>query len=342
MFRLAPANIREYPLRMSRHPAPSSPDEGRPRVGISSCLLGEAVRYDGGHKRDRFITDVLGACVEFVPMCPELEVGMGVPRPSVRLEGSISEPRLVEPKGGTDWTERMHAYSRKRLRLLGPLNLSGFILKKDSPTCGMERVRVYPEGGGQADRHGRGLFAAALIEAMPLLPVEEEGRLNDPALRENFIERVFAYHRWHRFNSEPKSRGRLVAFHAAHKLLILAHSETHLRRLGRVVATAKGRPLAEVYASYGTLFMQGLAARATRRQHTNVLQHIMGHFSDHLEPRERAELLAEIDDHRRGLVPLLVPLTLVRHYVRKFEVPYIQNQVYLNPHPKELLLRNHV
>jgi len=304
--------------------------------------LGEAVRFDGGHKRDRFITDILGTCVEWVPVCPEVEVGMGVPRPSVRLQGSLAQPRLVEPKGGEDWTDRMVSYSRRRVRQLGELSLSGYILKKDSPTCGMERVRVYPKGGGQAERQGRGLFAAVLLEAMPFLPVEEEGRLNDLALRENFIERVFACDRWQKFCAEKKSRGRLVEFHAAHKLLLLAHSETHMRRLGRLVAQAKDRALADVYTSYGAGLMEALALKATRRSHTNVLQHIMGHFSDRLDAGERAELLAELEDFRRGLVPLLVPLTLVRHYVRKFEVAYIQGQVYLNPHPKELLLRNHV
>lgn len=300
------------------------------------------MRYDGGHKRDRFITDLLGTCVEWVPVCPEVDVGMGVPRPSVRLEGLVDSPRMVEPKSGEDWTARLRTYSNKRVKLLAGLNLSGYILKKDSPSCGMERVRVYPNGGGQAERGGRGLFAAVLMDVMPLLPVEEEGRLHDLALRENFIERVFSYNRWQRLARERKSRGALVEFHAVHKLLLLAHSEVHMRRLGRLVAAAKNRTLTEVYESYGVGFMEALAIKATRRSHTNVLQHIMGHFSDRIEPRERAELLAEIDDFRRGLAPLLVPLTLVRHYVRKFEVPYIQGQVYLSPHPKELLLRNHV
>jgi uncharacterized protein YbgA (DUF1722 family)/uncharacterized protein YbbK (DUF523 family) len=317
-------------------------DDSRPRVGISSCLLGESVRYDGGHKRDRFITDVLGTCIEWVPVCPEVEVGMGVPRPSIRLEGKTANPRLVEPKGGEDWTERMAAYNARRLRQLGELKLSGYILKKDSPTCGMERVRVYPESGGAPERSGRGLFAAALLEAMPLLPVEEEGRLNDLPLRENFIERVFGFHRWQKLCAERKSRGRLVEFHAAHKLLILAHSEKHLRVLGRLVAGMKGRALGDVYDTYGAGLMEALAERATRRRHVNVLQHIMGHFTDRLEPGDRAQLLAELEDYRRGLVPLVVPVTLMRHYVRKFEVSYIQGQVYLNPHPKELLLRNHV
>jgi uncharacterized protein YbgA (DUF1722 family) len=205
----------------------------------------------------------------------------------------------------------------------------------------MERVRVYPAGKGQASRDGRGLFAAALMTAMPLLPVEEEGRLNDMPLRENFVERVFAYQRWQVLASQRKSRGALVDFHARHKLQLLAHDETTMRRLGRLVAAMKGKPLSEVYAEYGPLFMAALSNKATRRRHTNVLHHVLGHFSDRLEPGERSELLAEIDLYRRGLVPLIVPLTLVRHYVRKFKVEYIEDQVYLSPHPRELMLRNH-
>lgn len=320
--------------------ARSAPEVPLPRVGISSCLLGESVRYDGGHKRDRFVTDILGPCVEWVAVCPEVEVGMGVPRPSIRLEGEVEEPRLIEPKSGSDWTARMKAFSRRRLRQLRELNLSGYILKKDSPTCGMERVRVYTSGS--PERRGRGVFARALLEAFPLLPVEEEGRLNDPNLRENFIERVFAFERWQRFSAQRKSRGGLVAFHAAHKLLLMAHSEVHMRRLGRLVAGAARQPLSAVYETYGTEFMEALGQKATPRRHTNVLQHILGHFSDRLDARERRELLSEIDDYRRGLVPLVVPLILVRHYVRKFNVAYIADQAYLNPHPRELRLRNHV
>ena len=248
---------------------------------------------------------------------------------------------MIEPKGGTDWSAPMRAFSRKRVRQLMDLELCGFILKKDSPTCGMERVRVYPAGGGQAQRLGRGLFAAALMQAMPLLPVEEEGRLNDLPLRENFIERVFAYMRWQELCAERKSRGALVNFHARHKLQLFAHSEKHMRTLGRMVAALKGQSLADAYGEYGRLFMEALGHKATPRRHTNVLQHIMGHFTDQVSARERQELLSELDDYRRGLLPLIAPLTLVRHYVRKFEVDYVAGQTYLEPHPRELMLRNH-
>jgi uncharacterized protein YbgA (DUF1722 family)/uncharacterized protein YbbK (DUF523 family) len=314
-----------------------------PRIGISSCLLGEKVRFDGGHKRDRFITDVFGTFVEWVPVCPELEVGMGVPRPSVRLVGDPAAPRMIQDKSGRDFADEMNAYSRRRVHELSRLDLSGYILKKDSPSCGMERVRVYPPGAGKAaERSGRGLFAAVLLDELPLLPVEEEGRLCDLRLRENFIERVFAYRRWQDLSAGRKSVGALVRFHAQHKYVLMAHSETHLRRLGRLVASAKGRPPAEVYAAYGQDFMEALAQHASVKKNVNVLQHIMGFFSERLDAGERDELVSLIQDYHRRLVPLIVPITLVRHYVKKFDVEYIRDQYYLEPHPKELMLRNHV
>jgi uncharacterized protein YbgA (DUF1722 family)/uncharacterized protein YbbK (DUF523 family) len=298
------------------------------------------VRFDGGHKRDPFITETLGGFVEWVPVCPELEAGMGVPRETVRLVGSPAEPRMVAERSGTDWTRKMEKYAEKRLKELATLNLSGYVVKKDSPTCGMERVRVYG-AGGPPSRRGRGLFAQALMRGFPLLPVEEEGRLHDTALRENFIERIFAYHGWQGLFQGRKTLGALVDFHTRQKLLIFAHSEPHFRRLGRIVAEAKKRPLGSVVDEYGGLYMEALAVRSTIRKNTNVLQHIMGYFSKRLSPDERIELLEVIQDYHRGLVPLIVPLTLVRHYARKYQVDYIEKQAYLQPHPKELMLRNH-
>jgi uncharacterized protein YbgA (DUF1722 family)/uncharacterized protein YbbK (DUF523 family) len=312
----------------------------RPRLGISACLLGQTVRYDGGHKHDAFLTDTFGRFVDWVPVCPELEVGMGVPRESVRLIGSLNQPRMIAERSGKDWTDAMTAFAAKRSDSLAALDLSGYVFKKDSPSCGMERVRVY-EAKTQPTRRGRGLFAAALMKKLPLLPVEEEGRLNDPALRENFIERVFAYHRW-RAAEVKKSRGSLVAFHTRHKYLLLAHSERHYRNLGRVVAGAKEKPLREVYDEYGLGFMEGLAVQASAKKHANVLDHMMGYFSKQLDPAERQELVELIADYRRELVPLIVPVTLVRHYVKKYAVAYLNDQVYLAPSPKELMLRNHV
>lgn len=315
--------------------------EPRPRIGISACLVGQQVRYDGGHKHDRYLTDTLGHHLDFVSVCPELEVGMGVPRETIRLEGTPAAPRLCGRFSGTDWTDRMRAYASRRVTELQAKDLSGYILKKDSPSCGMERVRVYGRGGAPS-RTGRGLYASALMDAMPLLPVEEEGRLSDPVLRESFVERVFAFRRWKDLLAARPSRGRLVDFHARHKYQLLAHSEAHLRRLGPVVSAVASRSFAQVLEDYGRLFMGALAVHATPKRNANVLQHAAGFFSDQVTPDERQELQEAIDDHRAGLVPLLVPLALVRHYVRKFQVRYLLDQVFFQPHPKELMLRNHV
>ena len=315
-------------------------DISKPKLGISACLLGHKVRYDAAHKQDHFLTDTFGRFVEWVAVCPEVEVGMGVPRESVRLVGPVHAPRMIAERSRKDWTDAMNSFAAKRSEDLAGLNLSGYVFKKDSPSCGMDRVRVY-EAKTQPARHGRGLFAAALMQKLPLLPVEEEGRLNDPALRENFIERVFAYHRW-RAAETKRSRGGLVAFHTRHKYLLLAHSERHYRRLGRVVAALKEKSLREVYADYGQGFMEGLAVDASAKKHANVLDHMMGYFSKQLDAAERQELVELIADYRRELIPLVVPVTLIHHYVKKYAVAYLADQAYLEPSPKELMLRNHV
>ena len=319
---------------------PQDRDNSKPRLGISACLLGQRVRYDGGHKHDSFLTETFGRFVEWIPVCPELEVGMGVPREAVRLVGSPQEPRMIAERSGMDWTDAMNSFAVKRSADLAGFDLSGYIFKKDSPSCGVERVKVY-ESKAQPPRRGRGLFAAVLITKLPLLPVEEEGRLNDPALRENFIERVFAYHRW-RAAETKRSGGGLVEFHTRHKYLLLAHSESHYRRLGRVVAHVKEKSLSEVYDEYGRGFMTTLAVHASAKKHANVLDHMMGYFSEHLSAAERREMLEIICDYRRQLIPLVVPVTLIRHYARKYGVEYLDNQIYLAPSPKELMLRNHV
>jgi uncharacterized protein YbgA (DUF1722 family)/uncharacterized protein YbbK (DUF523 family) len=309
------------------------------RIGASSCLLGEPVRYDGGHKRDAFLTDVLGPYVEWVPVCPEVEIGLGVPRPAIRLVGDPAAPRLVAERSGEDLTACMRRFAERRARELAHLGLDGYVLKRASPSCGLFRVRVHPEGGGTPRMDGRGLYAAALVEALPLLPVEEEGRLADAGIRESFIERVFAAARWRRFTaSHPRARD-LVAFHAAQKFAVLAHSPAHYARLGRLVAGAGAAGRVE---EYGRTLMAALAVRATRGRHANVLQHMAGFFKKDLGADERAELTEVIDEYRRGLVPLVVPLTLVKHHVRRLGVGYLADQVYLSPHPRELMLRNHV
>jgi uncharacterized protein YbgA (DUF1722 family)/uncharacterized protein YbbK (DUF523 family) len=312
------------------------------RIGISSCLLGRKVRYDGGHKRDEFLVDTFGRFVEWVPVCPELEMGLGVPREPIRLVAGSgrSETRLVGVKSGTDHTAAMGSYSKRRLDELEPLDLCGYVLKKDSPSCGLMRVKVWNRHG-MAAKSGRGLFAEALVERFPHLPVEEEGRLSDPRLRENFIERVFAYARLKTLFTGRWTVGQLVAFQAAHKLLLLAHSPEAYRRLGRQVARASTANRREVRGSYEAGFMDALAVPATRGRHANVLQHIAGYLHDGLDAASREELQQALADYRAGLVPLVVPITLVRHHVRRLDISYLAGQVYLEPHPKELMLRNH-
>jgi uncharacterized protein YbgA (DUF1722 family)/uncharacterized protein YbbK (DUF523 family) len=313
----------------------------KPRLGISACLLGQKVRYDGGHKRDYFLTEILGRFVEWIPVCPELEVGMDVPREAVRLVGNAREPSMIGKRSGKDWTAEMRRFSARHAVELKRLALSGYVVKKASPSCGIERVKVYFPTGG-ISREGRGLFATVLMSELPLMPIEEEGRLNDPVLRENFIERVFAYRRWQEIASSPKSVRALVYFHTAHKFQLLAHSVRHYRYLGRLVANAKKTPLAQTYERYGRGLMEALTVAANAKKHANVLNHMMGYFSKQLSPSERQELVEVIRDFRAKWTPLIVPVTLIRHYVKKHAVEYLDNQVYLAPSPKELMLRNHV
>jgi uncharacterized protein YbgA (DUF1722 family)/uncharacterized protein YbbK (DUF523 family) len=310
------------------------------RLGVSSCLLGEEVRHDGGHKKDAFLVETLGPFVEWVPVCPEVEIGLGIPRDTIRLVGDARQPRLVVQKTGEDLTDRMRRFARARTRELEALGLHGYVLKRASPSCGLFRVRVHREGG-MPKHAGRGLYAQALVERWPALPVEEEGRLADAAIRDNFIERVFATARWRAFRARAPRPRDLVRFHAAQKFALLAHSPAQYATLGRLVATA-GSLTGETLARYGTRFMEALTVPATRARHANVLQHLAGFFKRELDAPARAELAGVIHDYRRGLVPLVVPLTLLKHYVRRFDVTYLADQVYLDPHPKELMLRSHV
>jgi uncharacterized protein YbgA (DUF1722 family)/uncharacterized protein YbbK (DUF523 family) len=319
----------------------SSPLSRPVRIGISACLLGEHVRFDGGHKRDAFLTGTFGRFVEWVPVCPEVECGLETPREAMRLVRVDEHARLLTVKTGIDLTDRMERFSRSRVSALAAENLSGYVLKKDSPSCGLERVKVYDRHGSPV-RSGRGLYAAALVDAYPYLPVEEEGRLADPRLRENFVERVFAYWRLRGLFDGRWTVGDLVRFHTAHKLLLLAHAPEAYRRLGRLVAGAEAVPRRELERQYIDGFMQGLARLATVPRHTNVLQHMAGYFKGRLDAASKRELVEAIADYRRGLVPLVVPLTLVRHHVRMLDVSYLADQLYLDPHPKELMLRNHV
>ena len=320
--------------------APTS-DEHPIRLGVSSCLLGNEVRFDGGHKRDRFVTDLLGEFVEWVPVCPEVEVGMEIPRPTLRLVGDVDDVRMVEIKSGRDHTQSMKRYSAKRVRALRGLDLHGYVLKSNSPSCGMTRVKVYGHKG-MPTRQGRGLYASSLMEAYPNLPVEDEGRLNDSKLRENFIERVFAYQRLLRLFRGRWTRGQVVAFHTAHKLQLMAHSTVAYRELGRLVAALKQTPRAAFREAYECGFMQALARVASRGRNANVLQHAAGHLKTNLDSDSRTELANLIHDYREGLVPLVVPIILIGHHVRRHGIDYLNGQVFLEPHPRELMLRNHV
>jgi uncharacterized protein YbgA (DUF1722 family)/uncharacterized protein YbbK (DUF523 family) len=311
------------------------------RIGISACLLGDEVRYDGGHKRNAFLAGELGPFVEWVKVCPEVEIGMGTPREAIRLTAQDGRVRLIEVTSGTDYTGKMDAYAARRVDALARERLCGYVLKKDSPSCGMARVKVHGDKGPPA-RTGVGRFAAALLERFPDLPIEEEGRLADARLRENFIERIFAYRRLRDLFDSRWTVGDLVSFHTAHKLALLAHSTTAYTQLGRLVARAKSLDREAVRGEYGRGFMNALAIVATRARHVNVLQHMAGYFKKSLDAASRDELRATIEDYRQGLLPLVVPVTLLRHHVRRHGVSYLADQIYLSPHPKELMLRNHV
>ncbi len=322
--------------------ADSHQSEVQIRVGVSTCLLGEPVRYDRGHKLDRYVANTLGSYFEWVPVCPEVEMGLPTPRESMRLVGDPADPRLIAPKSGIDHTEGMKAWAGRRLDELAEIGLHGFIFKRDSPSSGLLRVKVYNEHG-MAQRVGTGMFPRALMERFPLLPLEEEGRLHDMPLRENFIERVFNYYRWTRMLETEPTAGGLVKFHTAHKLTLMAHSPKHYSAMGRLVANAGSRQWDELAAEYGAQLMEGLRVLGTRGKHVNVLHHLMGFLKDHLSSQDKQELLTLIEDYRQELLPLVVPLTLLKHHLNRHPVPdWVHQQVYLHPYPKELMLRNHV
>jgi len=310
-------------------------------VGISSCLLGEEVRFDGGHKRHRFVTDVLGDYVQWVRSCPEVGAGMGVPRESIRLVRVGDDVRLLGNRTDNDVTDGIVRYTARRMDQIAPLRLRGYVLKKDSPSCGMERVRLYDENGVPA-RDGVGLFAAGLMDRFPNLPIEEEGRLNDPRLRENFITRVFAYDRWLRLVERGPTAGDIVDFHTRHKMLIMAHSQEHYRELGQLVARAGSMDMDELIAEYERLLMAGLRQVASPGQHANVLEHLAGFLKRDLGPVDKKELHDVIREYRLGRIPLIAPLLLLYHHLKHLRDDWLDAQVYLQPYPAELALRSSI
>lgn len=316
--------------------------ERKLRIGISACVLGEEVRHDGSHKRDRLVLKLLQDVAEWTPVCPEVEVGMGTPRPSLRLVGQPENPRMIAPKTGQDHTEAMQAWSVRRIEELRARDLDGFVLKKNSPSCGLLRVRVYNDHGIPS-REGSGLFARRLTQELPLLPVEEDGRLHDPRLRENFVERVFAYARWKQIVRDDPTPANLIRFHASQKLTLMAHSVEGARELGRIVAGVDTRNVGERIDAYGRAFLRVMSIVATTRRHTNVLQHLMGYLKNQLQAEHKQELLEVIEDFRLGLAPLVAPLTLLNHHLRNHPVPaWVRQQTYLDPYPKEMVLRSSI
>ncbi|WP_106238421.1 YbgA family protein [Nonomuraea fuscirosea] len=309
----------------------------RPRVGVSSCLVGELVRYNGGHSRDRFLTDVLAPYVDWVPVCPEMEAGLGTPRETLRQEQSGEGPRLVTRGTHEDLTDRMTALAE---RWAAELDVDGYVFKSKSPTCGIHGVPLYPEEGPPLGRRNRGLFAGIVMERHPLLPVEDEGRLHDALLRESFVERVFAHARLRTLLDGDWRPRDLVAFHARHKMQVLAHDPQLYREAGRVVARAGSMEREEVAARYAEVFQRALATKATPGRNVNVLQHCLGMLA--LDPVRRADLVEVIDSYQAGLVPLSVPTTLLRHHARGEAAAYVRDQTYFSPYPDDLRLRNHV
>jgi uncharacterized protein YbgA (DUF1722 family)/uncharacterized protein YbbK (DUF523 family) len=311
------------------------------KIGVSACLLGQNVRYDGSHQRNRYLTDILGRFVSWVPVCPEVECGLPVPREAMRLVGDKDNPRLVTRKTKIDHTERMLSWSATRIQELEKENLCGFVFKSRSPSSGMQGVKIYNETGMPAKK-GPGLFAKEMIEHFPFMPMEDEGRLNDGPIRENFIERLFVVHRWKTFVEDDGSPKGLVDFHTRHKLLLMAHSPKHLRQLGKLVADTKRGSKAELFGNYFEQMMEGLKLQTTVKKNTNVLNHIMGYFKKDFSSRDKKEILEIIEHYHRALIPLIAPIVLLRHYAHKYEKDYLKMQYYLDPHPAELMLRNHV
>jgi uncharacterized protein YbgA (DUF1722 family)/uncharacterized protein YbbK (DUF523 family) len=311
----------------------------RPVVAISSCLLGQEVRFDGGHKKDNWIVGPLSGYLDYRPICPEVAIGLGIPRPPIHLVGDPQRPRAVGVKDESmDVTLPLEDFARQTASGLD--DVSGYILKSKSPSCGMERVKLYGQHGGQ--KAASGIHARVIMERLPNLPVEEDGRLNDPVLRENFITRVYVYRRWQDFRQQRLTAKGLVAFHSAHKYMVMAHSQAAYRRMGQLLSHLKGVDLPAVAEEYITELMAALKRRVNRDRHVNVLQHMLGYLKRQLDGEDKQEMVEAIEAYRRGEVPLIVPMFLLRHHFRHHPDPYMEQQWYLKPYPESLGLRNNI
>ncbi len=307
-------------------------------VGISQCLLGEAVRYDGGHKHDNFITGTLAHYFDFVPVCPEMAIGMGVPRESIHLVTRRSSLHAIGIRNASlDVTDALHNYGESQARKLA--TLCGYIFKRGSPSCGMEHVKVYSKSS-VLRQNGQGIYAKAFMDNQPLVPCEEEGRLGDPQLRENFIQRVFVFHRWRQMLTRRLTPGKLMDFHTRHKYIVMAHQPRTHQQLDRLIADAGKGTVHDVADQYIQTLMTTLKRIATRKQHVHVLRHLLGYLKTYLDSVDKKEMLNVIATYHRGEVPLIVPITLLKHHFRRHPDPRIENQYYLTPHPQELMVKS--
>ncbi len=311
------------------------------KVGISACVLGERVRFDSGHKRNAFVCNELSQFVEFVPICPEVGIGLPVPRPTIRLvEFDDQSIHLLDGKNpNIDHSQAMQAFSTAKIRQLEDKKLCGYIVCAKSPTCGMERVKVYPKSGNRAEKKGQGLFTATLMQQMPWLPVEEDGRLHCPELKENFVFRLFALQDFYDSVGENYKPCDFIDFHSRYKLMLMAHNPSQYKALGQLVAQIAEYDLEQFYLIYRTRFMQAISHCATRKNNTNVLMHLQGYFKAFLNRQQKAELSMLIKAYHRGHMPLLAPLTLINHYLDQYPNPYLTQQSFLKPYPDCLKLR---
>ena len=315
--------------------------EEKIKIGVSSCLLGEKVRWNGDHKQDRYVLEVLGSCFDCVSICPEVDAGMSVPRETVSLYGTLEKQKMISKGSRTDWTKKMTRYKKGRISELRKESICGYVFKSDSPSCGIGKVPIYSEFSSSRMRQGSGMFASSFIKAFPLVPVEDEGRLHDQATRENFIVRIFCFHRLQSLVKNSFSISSLVRFHASHKFLILSHSRKKCEDLEQLVASSKKIKKAEVCSRYSKLFMEALSYKSTPKKNMVVLLQIVRLLKQVLTKEEKKNILSVIENYGREFLPLVDPVTLICYQVKKHNIECLLGQVYLNPHPKELMLRNH-